>query len=119
MVLGDSIALGGGQTGTITAGKEFVVGKNPGIGVNGVPGLYGSLEIGKGSAVPGLIDVRDHIENHYLDHNTIPGLTAGYAFDEGSGTSFASYSQLALTAGTTGGCSWSAAGAVVEDWAET
>ena len=49
MVLGDSIALGGGQTGTITAGKEFVVGKNPGIGVNGVPGLYGSLEIGKGS----------------------------------------------------------------------
>lgn len=108
-----------GGLGTITAGKEFVVGKNPGIGVNGVPGLYGSLEIGKGSAVPGLLDVRDHIENHYLDHNTIPGLTAGYAFDEGSGTSFASYSQLALTAGTTGGCSWSAAGAVVEDWAET
>lgn len=101
-----------------TASHITRVGYNGGNGINCVTGLYERFEFGKGASVPGLDDLRDYAEADYFEGVGIPGMTAGYALNEGSGTSFAGYSQLATAAGTTAGVSWSAAGTVAADWDE-
>lgn len=101
-----------------TASHITRVGYNGGNGINCVTGLYERFEFGKGASVPGLDDLRDHAEADYFEGVSIPGITAGYALNEGSGVSFAGYSQLATAAGSTGGVSWSAAGTVAAEWDE-